>query len=161
MEMLRNRGKNWALTLLDEYYTHYFPVFCYINQVEISGFVFSNPIAVHHSLLSEAGFLFFSLSFTPAFSNYWLQRLQQETCSESPDIRAAKQKKKCKWIWSSSSSNRLILASLLCWVRYLSGTLSLLPILNSTSHWIIKSCHRFHHGSSNVCFVPTLDPALC
>lgn len=25
----------------------------------------------------------------------------------------------------------------------------------------MTSCHRFHHGSSNVCCVPTLDPALC
>lgn len=134
MEMLRHRGNIWALILLNEYYIHYFAVFCYINQIEISGFVFSNLICCTSFIALRAGFLVFSLSFIPAFS-YWLQRLQQETCFESPDIRAAKQKKKCKWTWSSSSSNCLISASLLCWVTYLLGTLSLLPFLNSTSHW--------------------------
>lgn len=62
-------------------------MFCYINQIEKSGFVFSNPICVQDFALRS----WFSCSFLLFFGpDYWLQRLEQETCFGSPDIRAAK-----------------------------------------------------------------------
>ena len=83
----RNRGNIGALILFDEHYIHCFPVFCYINQIEKSGFVFSNPICVQDFALRSWFSCSFLLSFSP---DYWLQRLEQETCFGSPDIRAAK-----------------------------------------------------------------------
>lgn len=62
-------------------------MFCYINQTEKSGFVFSNPICVQDFALRSWFSCSFLLSFSP---DYWLQRLEQETCFGSPDIRAAK-----------------------------------------------------------------------
>ena len=62
-------------------------MFCYINQIEKSGFVFSNPICVQDFALRSWFSCSFLLSFSP---DYWLQRLEQETCFGSPDIRAAK-----------------------------------------------------------------------
>ena len=61
--------------------------YCYINQIEKSGFVFSNPICVQGLALRS----WFSRSLMLYFSrDYWPQRLEQETCFGSPDIRTAK-----------------------------------------------------------------------
>lgn len=65
-----------------------FSAFCYINQIEQSGIVFSNPICPKNFAF-KAGFLVLS-TLSPVFSNYWLQRLEQETYDGSPDIRAGK-----------------------------------------------------------------------
>lgn len=129
---------------------------------------------MYRSLLSEAGFLILSLcpssqlSMTTGSKDYIaLNRLRVSRCPG------------CYINWGNiyltfSLHRKKMQLKLVIIFLKLSHLLSTTSLLGETSprhfpffhfwtarHWVIRPCQQFHYSSSNVCCVPTLDPALC
>lgn len=141
--MLKRNSR--ALILFDSIHVHCFLTYCYINQIEKSGFVFWQSLSVWN-WLSEVGFSrslmlllqpWLLASKTRARNMFWVSWYQTlNQLRQHISLLVLFREKKCKSNLSSSSINCPTLSAALCW---LFPEYSLfLPFLNSTLHKAIS-----------------------